>query len=295
MTFYQYALQTDWMAGITCFVSAILILQSGKLIRVGAKWLRSFLLKFNKENLILIILLSSIIYLARFQISDLIQKVQEKLNPVYAGQFDGLGLEHETAIFEQVIGERNDEYTAAEIKRSIRATALKMNCPPLWFYQCALGECGLKAFEVRKDKVAAGWTQLTRRGLEKIKINGVQATMQDVLKACQDGNAELIMSLNDVYLMDRWIGQGKPKLNGPADVYLLLFAPSKVCSPPETILYQGYNNPSYYLNAGLDGYKRLTDGRISYSNAQKDGRITVEELALRVESIKNQLLKLKLK
>lgn len=299
MTFYQYALTTPWIAGIISFLLAILILQSWKFIRISFKWLfnffRSILLRFSWGNFILISFFAFGLFTARFRIADLYFKVQDYLNPIYAGQFDGLGLEHETAIFEQVIRERNDEYTTQIIKKRIGETAVKMGCPSLWFYMAGLGECGLNPYVVRSDKVAASWCQLTKAGLTGIKINGKQALMFDVIEACKNRDIELIMSLNDAYLIDRWMLQGSPKLNGPVDVYLLLFAPSKVCSPPETILYQGYSNPSYYLNAGLDGFKRLPDGRISYSNAQKDGKITVEELALRVESIKNQLLKSKLK
>lgn len=299
MTFYQYALNTDWIAGIISFILAILILQFWKFIRLSLKWLfnffRSILLRFSWGNLALISFFTFGLFTARFRIADLYFKVQDYLNPIYAGQFDGLGLEHETAIFEQVIGERNDDFVAIEIKRSIRATALKMNCPPLWFYQCSLGECGLKGFEVRKDMVAAGWTQLTNNGLAEIKINGVQATMPDVIKACRDKNIELIMDLNDVYLVDRWMAQGSPKISGPVDIYLLLFAPKFVGRSPETSVYSGYSNPNYYMNAGLDGWKKSSDGKITHSNDQKDGKITVEELALRVESIKNQLLKSKLK
>ena len=104
----------------------------------------------------------------------------------------------------------------------------------------------------------------------------------------------MIMSLNDVYLMDRWMAQGSPKITGPVDIYLLLFAPSKVGKPFETVVYEGYSNPNYYMNDGLDGFY-LKDGKIKHSNSRKDGKITVGELALRVELIKNQLLKSKLK
>ena len=295
MNALQYALNhPSWISVLACIVTSLAILQGWKFIRVGLKWFRAPFLKFSWENLILIALLSTVIYLGRFQLSDLIQTAKDCLNPIYAGQFDQLGLDHETAIFEQVISERNDAYTASEIKRSIAETAQKMNCPPAWFYNCSLGECGLEAFRTRKDLVALGWTQLTRNGLAGIKINGKQATMQDVLTACKNRDAKMIMSLNDVYLMDRWMAQGSPKITGPVDIYLLLFAPSKVGKPFETVVYEGYSNPNYYMNDGLDGFY-LKDGKIKHSNSRKDGKITVGELALRVELIKNQLLKSKLK
>jgi hypothetical protein len=54
-------------------------------------------------------------------------------------------------------------------------------------------------------------------------------------------------------------------------------------------LYQGWNNPAYYLNSGFDGYYSV-GGRIYRDRLHKDGAITVKEIKMHLAAKKSQLL-----
>lgn len=293
----------QWLLGqpyayAACLLLALAILQGWKVLRkfcaaviLGLRLIRSVLLKRSKGNVALVLFLGSGLWLSSAQLSDFLQWLEDHCSPIYAGQYDSLGTEHEAAIFEQELHRRvKDSYVCEVVKRETAATAQRLGCPRLWIYQCALSECGLNPFVVRSDKIAASWCQLTRTGLTGIKIDGRQATMADVIAACDRRDIETIMAMADTYLVDRWLAQGSPMLRGAVDVYLLLFAPGFTGQSMEKVLYQGYGNPNYDLNAGFDGYLMKEGGQIVRANSAKDGRITVGELALCVESRKNSLI-----
>ena len=65
------------------------------------------------------------------------------------------------------------------------------------------------------------------------------------------------------------------------------------------VVYEGYKNPSYFKNSGLDGWytENTPDGRqlILRKNAARDGKITIWEIYLALESKKNRLVESNMK
>lgn len=242
---------------------------------------RSVLLKASWENGIGIATFAFVLWLFQNQISDFgMMIVQRYIEPTQMAQYENLDTEHEAAIFEQELSRINpDNYVTDTVKCYTARTAQTLGVPRSWLYACALNECGLDPFTVRKDKVAASWSQLTTSGLSGLKYGGRQATMNDVIQACTSRDISTIMQFSEIYYLDRYILYKRPALTRPVDVYLLLFAPAFAGRPDDAILYQGYNNPAYYMNDGIDGYY-LVDGKIMHTEAAKDGKITIGELAL---------------
>lgn len=168
--------------------------------------------------------------------------------------------------------EKVDGYTYEVVERWTDSTARAIGCQPEAIYMVALLECGLNPFRVRDDRVAAGWLQFTRVGLQR---HGVR--LEKVIDACNRKDAHFVMALSHAYLTERQRQHGRP-LNTAIDVYLAVFAPAKIGQDGSAVIYEGASNPAYYMNSGLDGWKISTNGVIYRS--QKDGRITVEELYL---------------
>ncbi|MCS6930561.1 MAG: hypothetical protein NZM43_13820, partial [Saprospiraceae bacterium] len=165
-----------------------------------------------------------------------------------------------------------DAYTFEAVERWTDSTAKAIGCYPEAIYMVALLECGLDPFRVRDDRVAAGWLQFTRTGLQR---HGV--ALERLINACNRKDVHFVMSLSHAYLIARR-RQAKRPLNTAIDVYLAVFAPSKIGQEGTAVIYEGFNNPAYYMNAGLDGWRLSASGIIYRS--RKDGRITIEELYL---------------
>lgn len=283
---------------LVCAILAIGFLQATKLLRWGwgvmaQAWriARKGLLKPNLANLLKSAMLTGILLASEGIAEDIYTSIYDYYHPVFAGQYDTVDTEHQACIFEQELGKRNaDRFVVDTVIAYTRATAQRLGVPRLWIYECALAECGLDPLVVRRDKVAASWCQLTRAGLQGIKFQGRPASLDDVMQACYRRDIATVMQFADIYMVDRWLLRGRPLMERPVDMYLLLFAPGYVGSPDDKVLYEGYGNPAYYKNAGIDGYY-LDNGRIECSTAARDGKITVRELALRQEKIKNSLLK----
>lgn len=263
---------------------ALLLAQGFKIIRrlttltvFALRLLRSMVLKATLENAIGILVLACLLWALESPIN---WAVQQWVTPTYAEQFEDLDTEHEASIFEQELCRLNpDTYVTDTVKHYTARTARALGVPRSWLYACALNECDLNPFVVRSDKVAASWSQLTNNGLAGLKYGGRDATMNDVIHACNARDISTIMQFSEIYYLDRWILQKRPALSRPVDVYLLLFAPAFAGRPDDAILYQGYRNPAYYKNAGIDGYY-LQDGKIMHTEAAKDGKITIAELGL---------------
>ena len=293
--FYQFAITgNDWLTWLVVALTALAILQGWKLVRVSVRvvWLfcQAAFVKFNRANLLGLLFLIGCLWLGRYQIADLLQYLEPA---VYAGQYGSVDDEHQALIFEQELCLRNpDKSVTDEVKRVTVETANTLGCPRSWIYACAASECGLKPFTVRDDRIAASWAQLTTAGLTGIKIDGRQATLEaDVIPACQRRDIKTVMAFSRAYLVDRWLLKGSPAIARPVDVYLLLFAPGMVGRPLDAVLYEGYKNPNYYKNSGLDGWCELPSGRIIRQPSLIDGKITVAELGRIQEFKKNELLK----
>lgn len=165
-----------------------------------------------------------------------------------------------------------DAYTYEQVINWTDSTARALGCQPDAILMVALLECGLNPFRVRDDQVAAGWLQFTRAGL-----SGHGVSLERVIRACKEQDVHFIMSLSHRYLIRKAQISPKP-VNTAIDVYLAVFAPAKIGADGHHVIYEGYANPAYYMNSGLDGWKLSSSGVI-YRSA-RDGRITVEELYL---------------
>lgn len=220
------------------------------------------------------------IYLFRGPISDILQSMEP---PVYDGQYNEMASTEVQAIFENEIRKINPPAVASTTITRTRALADSLHIPPEWIYSTALSECALNPHTVRRDKIAAGWIQFTGIGLSGI----TSERMPDVIRYCQEQNTAAIMDLTDKYMHFHCRGK---TLSRPVDVYLAVFSPDNIGSPPDNVLYSGYRNPSYYLNAGIDGWVKDQSGRITRRSEDIDGKITTGELALMLEARKNRLI-----
>lgn len=233
-------------------------------------------------NGVIIIAASAAIYIASPLIHDGLQLLEPA---VYAGAYASLSEDAKTAAFEIELQKRVSPSEFSVIQKSTIETSKKIGCKPSDIYAVAYSECALNPFNVRMDGVAAGWIQFTAAGcgfvpgltLEKVKamcaardINGMMIATEKYLTATTDGKT----------------------VSRPVDVYLAVFAPAKVGADDNAVLYEGYNNSSYYLNAGLDGWVTRADGRILNSKINKDGKITVRELSLCLEAKAQKLIKI---
>lgn len=168
--------------------------------------------------------------------------------------------------------EKVDAYTYEQVMRWTDSTARAIGCTTDAILMVALLECGLNPFRIRDDKVAAGWLQFTRAGL-----NAHGVSLERVIRACNEKDVNFIMSLSHRYLV-RKAQMSHVPTNTAIDVYLAVFAPSKIGSDAKSVIYAGKSNPAYYMNEGLDGWK-LSNSGVIYRSI-KDGSITVEELYL---------------
>jgi hypothetical protein len=251
--------------------------------------------KWRLRNLIIAAGLGTLIFSMSGLINDLLQEVEQRyFTPVWLGQFKDVNEEHLVAIYESELAKKLDSYELEVVKRRTRETAEKIHSTPLAIYECAYLECGLNPFTVRKDGVAAGWIQFTRVGLGGIKYEGQAVSFDQVLYACRQRNINLMMDLSEIYLLDKFQRAGKIPLNNTVDLYLSLFAPVHIGAPHEKVIYQGYDNPSYYLNKGLDGwYVQDNDAgkrQIFRKSKACDGAITIWEIFLALEAKKGQLV-----
>lgn len=215
---------------------------------------------------------------------DVLQDVEVRyLNPVYVGGHspDSAAL---VAIYEREIQRHTTPAEFATVKRWTEATARRIGSTPLAIYEAAYLECGLNPFRVREDRVAAGWIQFTRVGLQ-----GLGVSLEQVIGACRARDVETIMRLSDAYLTRK--AEKAPagaSLANTIDLYLAIFAPAYIGRAPEAVVYAGLNTPAYYKNSGLDGWT-VDGGKII--RGKKDGRITVREIWLCLERKKGLILK----
>ena len=301
--FIQYMLNQDaWLRWIACVVLVFILLQVWRLFKLVLRQVFLFFKKSNRflfgwgwRNLLLIVFLGTVLWAFSNPMIDLLQEIEQRyFYPVYVNEYGSFTEEHLIAIFEAELGQRVDPYQKAVIVRRTREMAAKIQSTPLAIYEAAYLECGLKPFEVRTDGVAAGWIQFTRAGLGGLSYKGKPVTFEDVLRACQAQDVEFIMDLTELYFVRKYEQSGRKPLNNTIDLYLALFAPALIGAPSDRVVYEGWNNPSYYKNDGLDGWFATTDGlgrqQIFRQRSARDGRITIWEVYLALESKKNKLI-----
>jgi len=202
--------------------------------------------------------------------------------PVYESDYTSASTDWKTAAFERELQKKVSPAEFAIIQQATAQTAAKIGCAPSDIYAVAYCECGLDPFKVRDDGVAAGWIQFTGEGVKTTP----GLTLNDVKKACYRRDVVSVMQWTDNYLVNAANGR---KLENAAAVYIAVFAPAKIGQTG--VLYSGKNNPSYYLNDGIDGWVKMSDGRILHRVACIDYRITAGELALMLEYKAGQILK----
>jgi hypothetical protein len=302
--FLQYMLSQDiWLRWIVCLILVFFIAQVYRIIRLllrlffRALWQsHQFIFGWSRRNLIFLAFLGTILWLCSGWLIDEMQDLEQRyISPVYINEYDGMTEEHLTDIYEEELGKRVDPYQKKIVMQRTREIAAKINSVPVAIYQAAYLECGLNPFTIRTDLVAAGWIQFTRMGLGGLRYQGKPVSFDDVLQACRSHDVNFIMDLTELYLVDKYERAGKQPLNNTIDLYLALFAPALIGSESTKIVYQGYDNPAYYKNDGLDGWYVATgaDGKqqIFRKTGQKDGKITIYEMFLALEAKKNRLVK----
>lgn len=301
--FIQYLLNQDtWFRWIACILLVYLILQTLRIVRLALQFLLKFLKKtyrftfiWGKRNLIIIAILGTLLWAFSRPLIDFLQEIEQRFfYPVYVNEFDRFTEEHLEAIFEAELEKRVDPYEKEIVIRRTREMAEKIRSTPLAIYEAAYLECGLKPFEVRSDGVAAGWIQFTRMGLKSLEYKGKPISFDDVLQACRKRDIHFMMDLTEIYLVRKFERSGKIPLNNTIDLYLALFAPAYIGAPSDKVVYQGLENPSYYKNAGLDGWYVAKDAngrrQIFRKRSERDGKITIWEIFLAIEAKKNRLV-----
>ncbi|MDX2280545.1 MAG: hypothetical protein NW218_13230 [Saprospiraceae bacterium] len=301
--FLQHLLSQDiWLRWIVSIILVFLLAQTLRivwlLLRVSWQALvhsHRFIFGWSRRNVIGLLMLGTVLWFFSNNLIDFMQDIEQRyMHPVYVNAYNGLTEEHLTAIYEDALGKQVDPYHKQIIIQRTREIAAKIQSIPLCIYEAAYLECGLNPFTVRSDQVAAGWIQFTRIGLGGLKLNGKQVTFDQVLQACASKDITFMMDLTELYLVDKYIRAGRQPLNNTIDLYLALFAPVLIGAPSDKIVYQGYQNPSYYKNDGLDGWYVApdVDGRnqIFHKLRQKDGKITIYEIFLALESKKARLI-----
>lgn len=292
----QIMLSDGSWVGYVCWVLAVLVMaQAIKVVLAplalfkylwAVRW--SILLRPGKWSMVKVCALALVLWVFRSPLTDRIQYLEQRyINPAFT---IGDTSTHTMALYELELARRVDPYELEIVKRRTRQIAARVGSTPLAIYEVAYAECGLNPFEVRSDGVAAGWIQFTNAGLDGLTIGGEQATLSQVKAACKVRDVGLIMDLTEQYLVSRAKGASLPR---SVDVYVCVFAPGHIGRPDTKVLYAGWNNPSYYMNAGLDGYyTKLIDGRqhIFRSRSACDGQITIDDLNLALQAKKSRLI-----
>lgn len=234
---------------------------------------------FNIKNGAIVVLIGSIIYLNGETVTTGLQYVEQSISPTYISSDTSFFAESR---FEDVIKKYTNEAQFLTVRDSTRALAMEIGCRPQDIYLVAYSECGLNPFTIRTDGIAAGWIQFTTAGL-----NGLDRSLEQVKQSCKAKDAVEIMRLTGAYIRRAAAGR---KVETAADFYCAVFAPAKMGAGMDDALYSGYNNPEYYLNAGLDGF--FVEGeKVLYLPHLKDGKLTKRDLFAALEYKKAKFLR----
>ena len=290
---------TRWLF---CFLFVLALWQGLKVFKAGIRviwWsiksIKPVFVRLRLRNLLVVAVISTMVWGMSDRLADMIQELEQRyLTSVWIGKTNNYNEEHLTAIYEAALAKNVDPYELEVVKKRTREMAAKIQTTPLCIYECAYLECALNPFTIRKDLVAAGWIQFTKVGLLGLTYQGKSVNYDQVLYACRNRNINLMMDLSEIYLVDKYKRAGEKPLHNTVDLYLALFAPAFIGAPHDKVVYQGYQNPSYYLNKGLDGWYTVDseDGRrqIFRKNGACDGAITIWEMYLALEAKKGRII-----
>ncbi|MCC6413205.1 MAG: hypothetical protein IT270_16195 [Saprospiraceae bacterium] len=299
----QILLQQDpWLRFLFCVVLALLLFTVYRIFKLGMgviwrvlKYVYRFFFVWTRRNWLLVGLAGGLLWLFSQPIIDALQDFEQRyLNPSYLNASNGFDDERLISMYEDEMGKHTDTYEKNVVMKRTREMAEKMASSPLAIYETAYLECGLDPFRVRSDKVAAGWIQFTRAGLVGLTYKGKAVRLEEVFAACSRRDINFIMDLSELYLLNQYKRSGSKPLHNTIDLYLAVFAPAHIGAAHDKVVYEGYKNPSYFKNAGLDGWytESTRDGKqlILRKNAARDGKITIWEIYLALESKKNRLV-----
>ena len=179
-----------------------------------------------------------------------------------------------------------NEYNA--IMSETQYLASKYGSSVLAFLQVYHAECGLNPYvaNVTKsgDTVAIGLIQFTAAG-----VSGI-ASWQETKQRIKNRDVQFMLQLQRAYF-ERAARCAMPR---PCDVYTAVFMPSFICAKSDDTVLASVDSSKpqwYYQNPSLDGYKIDSKGRIFVGNAYRDGKITKQDLALKLEYLRQQVAK----
>lgn len=222
---------------------------------------------FTPAKGLAIVLLGGVIYVNGSRVSDMLQYIEQSyISPSYVNSEGSYYME---GLYESQIKRYTNEAQFLTVRDSTRALAKEIGCTPADIYMVAFSECGLNPFTIRTDGIAAGWIQFT-----KVGVSGLGVSLDQVKAYCREGNAERIMALTGAYIRNATKGR---TIENATDFYTAVFAPGKLEAGMDDVLYQGFANPEYYLNAGLDGYF-VESEKVLYLPHRKDGKLTKRDL-----------------
>ena len=286
----------------------ILLLQVGKTLgrvfslSMKGLWLaldeaKKWVIRLAGWGLVKNLLKAAVLYLAfsafSSEISDRIQWVEQMaFNPIYLAPLENDTSSEALAAYtrkaQKFLGP--DEHTLF-LKRTADIAA-RCGSTSLSFFEVYESECGCNPFAVnarpifdrqgrliRVDTVAAGQIQFTAAGVDGLMVGGEAVTMRSVKDAIRSRRLSWLMDVEQVYMARASGGHPLPK---PCDVYTAVFMPAFVGGGPGTVLASvNSSRPDfYYQNIGLDGWKLSESGKILNLQSARDGKITVNDLAL---------------
>lgn len=235
---------------------------------------------FTLKNGAIVVLIGGLVYLNGERVSNLLQYIEQAyISSTYVNSEQSFFVESK---FEETIKRYTNEAQFLIIRDSTRALAKEIGCQPQDIYLVAYSECGLDPFRVRTDGIAAGWIQFTRVGL-----HGLGRSLEEVKQSCAAKDASEIMRLTGAYI--RRAAKGR-SIGSATDFYCAVFAPGKLSASMDEVLYSGFNNPEYYLNAGLDGYF-VENEKVLHLPRLKDGKLTKRDLMAALEYKKSKFFR----
>lgn len=282
-----------------CVALSMCVILLAKIIRIGlgdsmvfVKYvLGRYFIKPNKTNGFSAVIMSFVFIVFSSEISDALQSYEQtEINPVFSFEAPEKETDETVKAFENEIKKQVGTIDFETVQKYCKMAADTLGCHITDIYSVALSECALNPYSIHKKGVAAGWTQLTAAGCKNLYLNGESVTLENVKYACQNKNIDYVMQTAFAYWVNRANGR---KCSGMRDFYMLVFAPAFVGCSENAVLYEGANNPSYYMNNGFDGYITDNLGRIIRLNKYKDYRITAKEVELHVQKKVIQFLKTK--
>lgn len=278
-----------WFGLAGCLLVVLLAAQALKiaykalsLLRLCVHTARTWIIQINMKRMALYTLCAACLMPVKPQAVTALEWVENNwIDPVYVTPADTSAWA--LSQYEAALERKLSPGEAETVKRRTREIAAKVGSTPQAIYEVAYSECGLDPFCIRTDGIAAGWLQFTRAGLD-----GLGVSLDEVKRACYNRDAAFIMDVSERYLI---LAAGGHALPTSTDIYTAVFAPSFVGQPESTILYQGHNRPSYFLNAGLDGHKYRMSGNKLVWFREPDGAITINDLRLALAAKRCKFLK----